>query len=370
VRKPIIWIFFFLTLTFLGDRLFGFLLQNMAEKSQFRYARLYGKKVDTDILFLGNSRGLNFYQPEVERITSEKTFNLSYNGMPADLAKCLVFDYFERNKAPRLMVIDITFCDRENDMLKSGFNMFTPKSERLSDLIRNIAMNSDSFSGKKILWGGKVSHLYRYNSEIFQRTLFYKNKPDTDWIVDRIISQSAVQDSSLKSYKVDMYPNMVQHLKEIVALAQSKGTEVQLVINPYYAPFAQTIDSSFLSPLKNIVEQQTGLTVTDFSKIIQNIDEIGDFQHLNKKGAIHYMNILAEKGILKVRTESAQKIGNIQDTGKNEETLQVSDPQAPLGSETSTTALDEPVRVYKTQKRMNRHRKSEGWFSTDTLFSF
>ena len=35
---------------------------------QFRYSRLYNSTEDADILFVGNSRGLTFFQPEAERV--------------------------------------------------------------------------------------------------------------------------------------------------------------------------------------------------------------------------------------------------------------------------------------------------------------
>ncbi len=118
MRKHIFWIIGFLSLAFMGDRIVGFVLQKVTEKSQFRYSRLYNSNSDADILFVGNSRGLTFYQPEVEKITSLNTMNLSYNGMPADLAKCLVMDYLDRHNPPKVMVVDITLCDRTNDVLK------------------------------------------------------------------------------------------------------------------------------------------------------------------------------------------------------------------------------------------------------------
>jgi hypothetical protein len=297
MRKQLIWIAAFLTIAFAGDRIIGYFLQKITENSQFRYSRLYNSNEDADILFVGNSRGLTFFQPEAERLTQQKTMNLSYNGMPADLAKCLVMDYLDHHKPPKVMVVDVTLCDRENDILKSGFNMYTPKSMRLDTLLRGIHTKDDKFVGTKIVVGGKVSHLYRHNSEVFQRILFHRNKTDEDWLIDRIIGEQATKDTSFRSYQVRMFPNMAEHFKEMVAYAQSKGIEVKLVINPYYPAFAETIRESFLTPLKSHIETITGLPINDFSTVLTSVDEIGDYQHANKKGSIHYMNILLEKGI-------------------------------------------------------------------------
>ena len=307
--KQLIWIFACLALAFLGDRLVGSLLYNLTETSQFRYSRLYHSTETADILFVGNSRGLTFYQPEVERLTGQKTMNLSYNGMPADLAKTLVMDYLDRHVPPKVMVVDVTLCDRYNESLKTSMNLYVPFSRRLGDLIKNSAAinlknpnavevdTTDAYAGRKVYYGGKLSQLYQHNSEIFQRVLYHRNKLDEDWIVDRIISESAIKDTAFRSYQVRMFPVMVSHLKEMIDYAKGKGVVVKLVINPYYAPFAETIRDSFLTPLKTYVETQTGMPVSDFSTVLQNLDEIGDYQHANKKGSIHYMNILSESGM-------------------------------------------------------------------------
>jgi hypothetical protein len=249
--KQLIWICAFLALAFLGDRLVGSFLRNLTQTSQFRYSRLYHSNETADILFVGNSRGLNFYQPEVERLIGQKTMNLSYNGMPADLAKTLVMDYLDRHVPPKVMVVDVTLCDRYNESLKTSMNLYVPFSRRIGDLIYNsVAINlknpysvevdtTDVYAGRKVYYGGKLSQLFQHNSEIFQRVLYHRNKTDNDWIVDRVISESATKDTAFRSYQVRMFPVMVNHLKEMIDYAKEKGVVVKLVINPYYAPFCR-----------------------------------------------------------------------------------------------------------------------------------
>lgn len=350
--KHLIWIAAFLALAFAGDRLVGFLLKTVTKNSQFRYSRLYNSNESADILFVGNSRGLNFYQPEAERLTAQKTMNLSYNGMPADLAKTLVMDYLDRHAAPKIMIVDVTLCDRYNESLKQSMNLYAPYSERLATLIKNsvsLKMTEgspdgieilDAYAGRKVYYGGLFSHLYKYNSEIFQRVLYHRNKLDNDWIVDRVIGASSTKDTSFKSYNVRMFPAMVAQLKEMVDYAKGKGVEVKLVINPYFPPFAETIRDSFLSPLKAYVEAQTGLPVSDFSTALQNTDEIGDYQHANKKGSIRYMNVLAEKGIFSSVTNSA-----LGDNTSSTPQLSLAAPVDSFGNFSNGTAAQSPAPV-------------------------
>ncbi len=380
--KHFIWIFAFLLLAFLGDRAAGFFLQKTTEQSQFRYSRLYNSDEDADILFVGNSRGLTFFQPEIEEITKLKTMNLSYNGMPADLAKCLVMDYLDKHKAPKIMVVDVTMCDRENEMMKNGFILYAPQSQRLTDLIKaNVSTQRpeknpyqvdtlDIFAGKKVYYGSLVSHLYRHNSEIFQRVLYYKNKTDKDWLIDRVISEASANDTSAASYQVRMFPNMVAHMKEMIDYAKSKGVEVKLVINPYFPTFAETVRDSFLTPLKNYVETETGLPIKDYSTALKERDEIGDYQHANKKGSRHYMNILFQDGVF--NPLKINELGIIPNISINENiapTLSLKPEETgPLVNVAPPTnpSVIEPILEKKAAKKVPKRK--ETWVAVDTLF--
>lgn len=299
--KKIYWIIALLALTFAGDRLGGLILNKLTQKSQFRYSRLYHDQAKSDILLVGNSRGLIFYQPYIESITGKTTFNLSYNGMPMNLGKTLVEDYFERYPAPELMILDITMCDRLNNGLIAGFNMYTPYSPRLSKLMAD--------SNRITSNAGKLSHLYRYNTEIFQRTLFYLNKSDEDWLLDRVITEDLINDvENCAPYSINVPEPIFEDFKATVALAQSKGVEVQLVINPYYPPFAAKIMN--LEEIKKQFGEAVGLPVHDYSSAVTNIEGFGDYQHLNKAGSKEFLDLLRQDNILKSKTAVGDLIGN------------------------------------------------------------
>ena len=281
------WILATLALFFVGDRLGGAVLESMVESSQFRYSKLLNDTGEADILLVGNSRGLMFYQPYIEETTGKNTLNLSYNGMPMNLAAGLVEDYFERYPAPEVMVLDVTMCDRENLQLIRDFRTYAAKSDRLSDLLREEAPRN--------YWGAKFSHLYRYNSEIFQRALYYRNRSDEDWLLDRVINDRMVAGiEDTEDYTITMVG--LEELKKTVELAQSKGTEVRLVINPYYPPFAQKIQN--LTQFRRAVTEATGLEVADYSLAVADTQGFGDYQHLNKAGSRAYIDRLLADGVL------------------------------------------------------------------------
>lgn len=280
------WFFSFFLLLFAGDRVAGYLLLQQVEKSRFRYSRLYRGEAFADILLVGNSRGLTFYQPHIEEITGKTTFNLSYNGLPINLAKVLVQDYLDRYPAPRKMLIDITICDRENDELTAGFLTYSNQSPRLDTLIHNKL--------PKLWWGGKVSALFRCNNEIFQRALFHRNKTDKDWLLDRVISSQLAAEAERNSYDLEIHTSLIRHLKETVAAARGKGVAVELVISPYFPGF----QVKNLGGLKAAAEQATGLPVHDYSTALQAPADFGDFMHPNKTGSMKYIEMMKEEGLL------------------------------------------------------------------------
>ena len=286
--KKLYWIFALIALFFIGDRIGGFILHQLTAKSQFRYSRMYQGQAASDILLIGNSRGLTFYQPYIESITGKKTFNLSYNGMPINLAKVLVQDYLERYKKPELAIIDITMCDRLNKSLIAGFNMYSPYSSALKKMI----IDSIPTTG----YGGILSHLYRYNSEIFQRSMFYLNKTDEDWLLDRVINEHMIQEVSKQEPKIDVMPFELSELKTTIEHLHAAGVKVQLVISPYYPPYVDRLTN--LPVMKSKIEKATGMKVHDYSKEITITKAFGDYQHLNKYGSKMYLDQLKKDGLL------------------------------------------------------------------------
>ena len=294
--KKSYWIFATIALALLGDRVGGWFLGKITTESQFRYSRLYGSSDAADVLFVGNSRGLSFFQPYAEEKTGLTTANLSYNGMPISLAAPLVMDYLDRHPAPKVLLMEISLMDsvRMDNKLAYQFNHYSPYSERLSTILKNDFPND--------YYVGNLSHLYRYNSEVFQRTFYYWKKSDKDWLLDRVISPQMASDvEKQKTLRFHYGTEMLAKLSEMVKYAQVKGTRVELVVNPYYPAFIPKIGN--LDSLKMDINLATGLTVKDFANAIQQTEAFGDYQHVNKLGARIYLDKLVETGVLETRSE-------------------------------------------------------------------
>jgi hypothetical protein len=278
--KHLLWFAALVLVLLLGDRLGAYFLAKKTAVSGFRYARMYNQHAGADILLLGNSRGLAFYQPYIERITGKKTFNLSYNGLPMDLAQVLVADYLERYSAPEILVLDITMCDRENDELLAAFTTYAAASPHLDSLIHHKIPN--------VWWGAQVSHLFRYNNEIFHRALYYQGKTDEDWLLDRVISRQLAANVADHSYDITFRPQLLEALKNTCAIARAKGVTTQLVIAPYFPGFRV----NGLDAWKSAVEAATGLKVRDDRHLLNDPTLFGDFMHPNQQGSQVFMDSL------------------------------------------------------------------------------
>ncbi|MFZ1495615.1 MAG: hypothetical protein WAS72_01080 [Saprospiraceae bacterium] len=287
--KNLFWIPALLIVFFVGDRLSGYLMNNITKESQFRYSKLYGKTAQADILLVGNSRGLGFYQPLIEKATGLKTFNISYNGMPIDLAKVLIADYLDKYPAPKKMLLEVTMTDRENTPLIIGFSPYSNFSERLNSLIKT--------KSKESYYANQLTHLYRYNNEIFQRVFYHFKKPDDNWLLDREISERMVNDARLQpTIDTKIEPYILDELVATIQHVQQKGVTVELVVNPYFPAFAAKMNG--YENWKKQIESRTKLVIHDYATALSDKAYFGDFMHINKRGSEQLINLLVRDKVL------------------------------------------------------------------------
>jgi len=285
LTRRVTWALALIILFFAGDRLFSKILAKGVEQSQFRYSRMYRGEAGASIILMGNSRGLGFYQPYIEELTGEATFNMSYNGMTMDVASVLISDYLEQYSNARLLVLDVTLCDRKSIPFVTGFSTYAPYSNRIQQLIYET--NPIAY------YALKISHLFRYNNEVYQRTLYYQNRSDEEWLLERNITETMVEEVATEKYRIDLC--LVEELKGIIDVAEAKGVKVKLVINPYYLPFAEILEG--LDHFKTQIETVTKHPVYDFSEVLSSDEHFGDYQHLNQAGSRAYVELLKDKGI-------------------------------------------------------------------------
>lgn len=288
--KHLVWLGFFILLVWSGDHLISAVLNILTEQSEFRYSRMYKGNARADILAIGNSRGLFFQEPVLHQLTGKQTLNLSYNGMPANLALTLLQDYYDRYPAPALLLLDISMCYQPNDALIAAFSLYTPQSKHIAHLLQKTQPH--------LYWGSQAFHLVRYNGEVFQRSMFYLNRSDAGWVPQGELS-AKLAEQAIQQPVIPLYPDsgILNDLKQIVHLAQAHKTTVRLILNPYYPPYVSKLPH--IEDFTNKITQQTGLPVHDYSRLLSDRTLFADYTHLNAAGSTQFLLRLQQDGLLK-----------------------------------------------------------------------
>ncbi len=282
-----------LALAWLGDKGVAYFQQRLVDTSLFRYSRLYDKPrlVRADVLLVGNSRGLMFYEPAIQRLTGLSTLNLSYNALSSDISEALIGDYIDRCGAPRYAVIEITHADRNNPTLVTAFAAYAHKSARLTQLLKDTDRNYYTST--------RLMRTVAFNNEVFHRALAYRNQSDNDWLLDRVITDDLSAEAlTMKADTMQIIAARMANLQKSVALLRNRGAEVFLVVNPYYPAYGNRIPN--IDNYIAHVTQSTGLQVYDYRQLMTDKKYFGDLQHVNIAGAEVLMHkMLSDFGLLK-----------------------------------------------------------------------
>jgi len=279
------WVIFFIAVLFVGDRLIGWFFQHEVNESLFRYSRMYRGEGQADILIVGNSRGLNLYQPYMEQQTGRKTFSICYYSMPCEMATVLAEDYLDRYKV-QTVLCEISIVEMSDDKLLPGFSTYMPDSKRIDSVLKNKVNDS---------WiASQVSHVYRFNNEVFQRALFYRNRLDDDWFFDRTISERLAKEAEGLSVEWTVPEKHVQDIKQLADYCRARNINLKFVIGPFFPKY--TVKN--LDKLKERVELATGYPVRDYSYSIQDINSFSDYNHANIKGGKQVVDMMIRDGVL------------------------------------------------------------------------
>lgn len=279
-----------LFLFFITDRAVAHIFQEITTQSKIRFSRIYKGNIDAKILIIGNSRGVHsFYAPDIQKVTNQKTFNLSYNGMSTQIATEFFKDYLENNSAPRLLIIETTFLRDNNNLLKN-VKMYSKRSKGIGFLFKE--------EQPKSYLATKLSNTYAYNSEMFFRNLYYLNKTDQTWISRKVIKPDFINNAVPKSANINLpREENIEALKEMLRLCNKHGIEAKLVIAPYLPEYLASLQN--FTEWKSIVAEAIDDTpLYDLSDALKDSNHFSDTLHTNYNGATELIDAMKANGIL------------------------------------------------------------------------
>jgi hypothetical protein len=280
-RRALIWFIGLVALTLAGDRLFSWMMEQVLLRSQFRYSRLYRGHIDTDILILGDSRGVHsFYAPAIEEITGMHAFNLSYNSMSPKIAEAVLLDYLNRNRPPRLVIIEPTGSVVGNQ-LSSELRTYATLSPRLETLY--------SEAHPYAAMAGNIFHLLNLNSGFYIEALHYMRRSDQDWIY-RLSMPAALRDRPAYRLGEPREENLAA-LSRMVRELRRRNIEVRLVIAPY-CPMPLNMNEHAI-----VFARSAGIPMWNYSDAIHEPNDFADGVHLNERGSRLLLAMMKRDGI-------------------------------------------------------------------------
>lgn len=294
LKRFIVYLLSVLAIFVLIDRAFAVLLARIVEASGIRFSKMYAGGQAADLLILGNSRAVNaFYAPNIEKELGVEAFNLAYNGMSVEVSEALLVDYLEHNEKPDLVVFEITNLHVNNDLLLD-LKLYQSFSDRLTQLIRQ--------NEKMLAIACTVSHMYRYNSELFLRALYYMSKSDQAWINSGSIDEQYA--SVYHPSEADQSENMLnvegpnwEALMRIISICEASEIELGLVITPYLRNHIENLHAypnwvtAFEAKLPDVVE------FYDFSNELAESESFADPLHINRIGSEALFDVMISHGV-------------------------------------------------------------------------
>jgi hypothetical protein len=288
------WLLALLALTWLGDRALSALLAPVVLRSEQRFSRLYRGGLAPDVVVLGNSRGVNaFYAPRLSEVTGLGVWNLSYNGMSSELAAAVFEDYLEHNRAPRILVLEVTSVYSAHEAVRD-LRLYRRFSPRLAELGRRHDPRGAALS--------RLVHLYDYNNELFGRALYYQGRSDQSWINrGRIAPEILASVDTLSTVELRLPEGNLAALQRLVRRARGAGIRVELVISPFLPAYRARIGN--YDAWKDALSEALGEgPIEDFSTTVTDVDAFGDRIHLNQRGSELLLPSLLAAGIFDLDT--------------------------------------------------------------------
>ncbi len=281
----------FLAVVLIGDRVGGQLINHLFQSTKFRFSQLYSGELPADLVFIGNSRGVHmFHPPPLEAASGHRVANLSFNGMPAQLMPCLWQDYLDHHETPQKLFVEVSCIGRDsNPSSMERFTVLMSESPSIAEMLAERRQRAYRFC--------KLSHLYRFNSELTWRSLFFLRRSDQDWIMSGEVAanwQADHPETGLGDFVRS--DEDVKAIATLVKVAKESGVDVQLILAPYLPEYYRRLppNDDWLAWL----EDELGQPVVDYSGVISNRESFADPIHLNATGAELFAKFLKEQGDL------------------------------------------------------------------------
>jgi len=285
-------------LLLVGDRIFGWGLGQLTLASKARYSVLYGGREKANVVILGNSRGVNgFYAPTLEGVLQEKVMNLSYNGLSMELAEALLRDWVDLHGAPRLIILEASNVSMGNDVIE-GLAPYWSCSDRLGAIADRERPSARTMT--------RVSHLYRYNGELFLRALWSLRRSDQTWINHYRITPGVITEiRGMAPITFSASEANLMALSRIMEFARQQRIAIRVIVTPYFDEYLRHVKN--YDAWKAQVERAAGAPIWDEALSETDREHFADGVHLNDLAAQPIINRLRLEGFFESEGEHSKR---------------------------------------------------------------
>lgn len=262
---------------------------------------LMNKKLDADIVILGNSRAVGSYNPYIiDSVLGVNSRNLGVSAQPFGVSYLRWQLYHRNNRKPELVIVNIDF--RELRIVSNGFEkeQYYPY---MTDSLVKPYLDLYGFS-----WAEKHIPMYRYRgdyklialgiSELLhihhdQKGDYYKGYSNVNTKWDGHNLKSLLNKGRIKG---QCDPKAVSLLERFLQETNDDGIPVVFVYAPLYKQLKDNLNEGRARNVYQELSQRYQIPLLDFSEmeISSDTNYFMNGHHVNKKGADFFSKKLAQ----------------------------------------------------------------------------
>lgn len=270
-----------LLLAFAIDRVGAIICKNLTDSSGFRLFALYGNAIRPELLIAGNSRAMQSFDAELMTAESgQKVFNIGFNGAPPDLVCAFVKDAVDKHLSIRTVVVEASCFWPINP--GADVKPLALYSDRIDQYLRETNLIAHRFV--------KLSKLYAFNSELFHRAVFFRNRSDQSLHATGVITPEIIAARSDEQFfPASATISHIALLDDLQSYLSRKNVRLILVVAPYHPSTAPRF-SDYANLLRSV--SSPGRRLIDCGQVLREDKYFADRLHLNKDGAGEFTRTL------------------------------------------------------------------------------
>jgi len=146
---------------------------------------------------------------------------------------------------------------------------------------------------------GRYFHLYRYNSELFLRSIYgIRSTNDQNWINRYTISDHLLEEAKrIGPSEMRWERHNLDALVRFAQEARERNIELRYIVTPYLPEHIMHVTNA--AEWREMIERATGVPVWDYAMAIPQTSFFADRVHMNLQGGVAFARLLVRDGFFR-----------------------------------------------------------------------